>query len=295
MYSLTLKPVFEEGFSVKNYPTDDTQREELHGFMRELRNGEESIIDLLTELDPEHGPVKKVQFATRRLPDLEPERARAAARNHEFHSLEAFCQYLDRESEESSCVVLADVDASQITAVLDESDEKDREQISFLAKIHPKLDRWQKLLGKKITVQDFALFVMENRSAVLEPNGRDLALTFSSVKASKQITKHVGIGNKSLNGIVVQLQVGSEKHDMPVELPERIVIVTPIYLDTDPVEVTLDLLVTECNDSLVVILNAPELEEAKMRVFEQMVEQVKSDTGLIVGLGKVKSRDWKTV
>jgi len=265
--------------------------------MRKVTSGKETLFDVQDHVD-DLGDFKRISIGIRDLEPIREEReiARAEARNHVFHSLEAFNLYLDREAKSDSAVVLADVSRSVVTAVLDEADEGDRETVSFAATPHPLFAPWLAILNKPVKVIDFALHVMQQRSSVAQPNGRELALMFSQIKASKNITKRVGVGAKALNGVMVELQIGSEKHSAEVELPESITITSPIYLDTDPVEIVFDLLVTEnAQGDLVVFLTAPILEQTRFQVFRDMVDKIQDATGLIVGLGVVNHRPWKLI
>lgn len=263
--------------------------------LRKLVPGKETVFDVKEMVDDD-GEFQRVSIGMR---DLEPivkqkDIDRAKARCHTFHSIQAFTGYLLSEGNEST-LVLADVDAGKIACVLSEDDEEDREEIYFQAKLHPLFAPWRALLGNAIPVLDFALFVMKYRSAVLEPNGRELALMFTQIKASKNVTKRVGIGNKSLNGVTVELLIGSEKNQVEVELPEKIVISAPIYLDTDPVRIEIDMLVTEANDRLVVFLTASTLEAVQFDLFKGMVDSIGEATGFTTGLGKIEHRDWRVI
>jgi hypothetical protein len=270
---------------------------DLEKLIRKVVPGRETVFDVANETDDD-GEFKRVSIGMRDLPPLpvEPVVAYADAREHVFHSLDQFGLYLVREAKKDSCVVLADVDSRRINAVLDESDEYDREAIEFEAKTHPLFEPWETLIGKSVGVLEFALHVMQYRSAVSKPDGRELALMFSQVKSSKSVTKRVGVGPKALNGVMIQMQIGSETKDVDADLPESITIDVPLFLDTDPVEVTLDLLVYENrNSELVVGVTAPNLEAARIAAFEQMVQRLRSDTEMIVSLGRVGYRSYRTV
>lgn len=263
--------------------------------LRTIESGSETVMDIAAQVDEDGVVAKRITFGKR---ELQPERPelpdidRAKARNHEFHSIDAFADYLTREAQDGSSLALADVHAEEITATIDESDEDDREFIQFVATTHPLFKHWKNLIGKSIPVLEFALFVMQYRSAIIEPDGRDLALTFSQIKACKTVTKRVGVGPKSLNGVMVEMMINSEKSEIPVELPEKIVVSAPLFLDTDPVEITLDLLVTDTPGGLVVFVTAPLLEERQFEAFGQFVSRLKRVEGMIVGFGKVQERAW---
>lgn len=274
----------------------DENVEVVEKLLRRIVPGKETVFDVASDLDDD-GVGNRLEVGMRDLPPLpiEPVIAGAKARDHVFHSLSHFGEYVSRESVGERCVVLADVDSRTIRAVLNEDDEWDRESIEFQAKTHPMFAPWEALIGKAIPVLEFALHVMQHRNAVAEPDGRELALMFSQIKASKSITKHVGVGPKSLNGVVIELQIGSEKSEVEVDLPESIAIDVPLFVDSDPVLMQLDLLVTEKREELVVFITAPELESARLKSFESMVAELRQQTGEIVGLGRVRHRKYETL
>ncbi|GAA5510021.1 hypothetical protein [Novipirellula caenicola] len=268
------------------------------GELRQIHPGTETIIDVINEVGDDGIPIKRIVHGNRRLqpePPTEREVARAKARDHEFHSIDAFCGYLSRECEVLSSLVLADVDSERMRATLDESAESDREFVQFAATTHPLFRPWLDLVDTSTPVLDFALFAMRYRSAIVQPDGRELALTFSQIKSSKTITKKSGVGAKTLNGVMVETVIGSERHEVAVELPERMTICVPLFLDTDPVDVDLDLLVTDTPNGIVVFVAAPSLQEAKFRAFGQFVETVRKQTELLVGFGRVRERDWNLI
>lgn len=284
-----------------NDKSDVKKLEPLMGIATELRSVEpnrETVMDVLTEIGADGTPVQRIVFGKRDLqpePSTEPEVSRALARKHEFHSIDAFSDYVARESDALAALILADVEAERMVATLDENVESDREMVSFKATTHPLFAPWKALIGEAVPVLQFALFVMQQRSVVLDPDGRELALMFSQIKSSKTVTKKAGVGPKALNGVMVETQIGSELRSVEMELPEQIVIKAPLYLDTDPIEIKLDVLVTDTPNGIVVFLTAPLLEEAAFGAFKQFVDSVKKKTQLLVGFGKVQERNWLTV
>ena len=277
---------------------DEGKKTTIGDLLRDVVDGEETVFDVLNGVDDDGTPAKRVTVGRRELqpePANEPKVARAKARKHVFNDLVAFGEYLKRETTVDSSVVLADVSSRAITAVLDEQDSYDRETVSMEAVTHPLFAPWEKLLSRAVPVVNFALFVMQHRRTVLEPEGRELAHIMSQVKASKAITKHVGVGKKSINGVVVELEIAGEKQGVPVELPETITIMCPIFVGSDPLEIELDVLVTENRDDIVVYLTASAVEEQRIKSFEAMVHDLKQSTGLLIGLGQVQHRSWRVV
>lgn len=266
--------------------------------LRRIPEGQETVFDLLDEAG---ASVRTIEIRRRKLaPELaqavpEPDVARALARDHVFNDINTFAAYLRREAETNASIILADVEERIITAVLNEADEDDREQVTMQAIQHPLFVPWGRLLEGAVPVIDFALFVMKNRRAVIEPNGRELALLFSQVKMSKAVQMFTGVGKKSLNGVIVDVEIAGERKGMPVELPETIMIDVPLFVGTSPQRIEIDLLVTNKAEHVVVYATAADVEQQRIIAFEEMVGQLRELTGLLVGLGSVQSRPWRTL
>lgn len=276
----------------------EDESNDIAGFLRSINEGQENVIDVISEVDQEGKYVKRLAFGSRKLQPEPPQEAAVAtakARSHEFNDLDAFAEYLKREADGDGCVVLADVSRRQFLAVLDEHEPTDREIVSMAAVEHPLFTPWGQMLDRAVPVLEFALFAMKNRRAVIEPEGRELALTFSQVKASKSITTQVGVGKKSINGMMVELEIAGEKKGVPVELPEVIKVELPLFAGTEPQVIEIDLLVTEGREGIVVFATAADVEEQRILAFQQMVDRLKQETGMLVGLGRVQHREWVTV
>jgi hypothetical protein len=268
----------------------------LEHLIRRIPEGQETIFDLLDEGGES---VRRIEVARRKLqpePPVqwpEPEKASAKARNHIFQDVETFSQYIAREaSATDASIVLADVKDRQIVCVLNEDEEKDRETVSFHATDHPLFLPWLQILNRPIDATEFALFCQKYRRTILKPDGRELALLFSQIRMAKQVTVAQGIGKKALNGVMVQIEIAGQKQDSLIDLPDSITISTPLFIGSDPLEIEIDLLVTDKNDQVVVFATAPDIEAKQVEAFESIVEQIRQDSGLLVGLGQVKHRDW---
>jgi hypothetical protein len=186
------------------------------------------------------------------------------------------------------------VDNRVITAVIDESDETDREMVTLEAKFHPQFEPWRLLLDKPTRVKGFALHCMKHRRSVIDPDGRELALTMSQVKASKKVEQWSGVGNGSINGIRVELAVASEKKGELVEIPENIVIELPIFLGTKPQRVTIDLTIDQVDGETIVFCTSADFEEAVQATFAEMIKQLKkASPESLIGFGLVKHEDWR--
>ncbi len=276
----------------------DDETMTIEHLLRRVPEGEETIFDLLDEGGDK---VKTIEIKRRKLqPELpqqlpEPDIARASARHHVFNDIEAFADYVVRCGNSETSLILADAQLRQIVAVLDESNEFDRELVSLNAIQHPLFSPWQRLLSGAVPVVDFALFVMQNRRAVIDPNGRELAMLFSQVKMSKAVSIFSGVGKKTLNGVMVDVEIAGERKGMAVDLPETIAIEVPLFVGTSAQRIEIDLLVTNKGENVVVYATAADVEHQKIIAFEEMVKRLKESTGHLVGLGTIAHRDWRTV
>lgn len=279
-----------------NQPENELTLEHL---IRRVPEGQETVFDMLDEGGES---VRTIEIRRRKLqPELpvqmpEPNIARAKARNHIFHDVATFSQYIEREASASDgAIVLADVQARQIVCVLDEDNEDDRESVSFHATDHPLFKPWLGILNRAIEATEFALFCQKYRRTIIKPDGRELALLFSQIRMAKTVTVSQGVGKKALNGVMVEIEIAGQKQDTIIDLPDSITINCPLFIGSEPLEIEIDLLVADKNNQVVVYATAPDIEAKQVEAFESIVEKVREDSGLLVGLGQVKHRDWDTV
>lgn len=266
--------------------------------IREANPGQETVFDLL---DQGGESVRTIEVRRRDLaPELpqvvaEPNHKENPARRHSFHDVDAFCDYLKAEPKLTDVLILADVDARTLTAVLNETScETDREKLTLQAIEHPLFTPWKQLLKGCTEVIDFSLFCMRNRRAIVEPNGRDVALVFQQVKMSKQVEVNAGVGTKAINGVMCQVSIAGEVKNELMELPETIAIEVPLFLGTSPQRIEIDLTITGQSGGVFVFATASDVEAQQVAAFEEMVEKIKSADipGATVGLGCVQHRDW---
>jgi len=271
-------------------------KNEVATLLREVIDGGETIFDF-KEVDG----VRRIEVARQMLPSViqteEIPIARADARAHEFHDIESFADYCNRNCNATQSIALADCEEMQIQTVLDESIERGRETISFHAKTHPLFKCWNDLIHSgAVSVQDFAKFVQQNRRTIAAPDGRECAMMFSQIKLSKTITVQRGTGRKSLNGVMIQTEIAGQKQDMQVDLPEELELCVPVFIGTDPVRIVIDVMVTERRESeVVVIVTCADLQAIKIAAFESFVATFRSRSKTLIGLGRIESTEWEHV
>jgi hypothetical protein len=266
--------------------------------LRKVSDGHETVFDLSEEADGG----TRISIERRQ---LQPERividedlplARDPARAHVFHDIAALGEYCNRWAIDKQSLALACYDSQIISVILDESLASGRETVTFQAKIHPLFAPWAAMLDRPQDVIDFSVFAQKYRRSIVKPDGREVALLFSQIKMSKTVEVFRGKGVKSLNGVMVHIEIGGVKQDNILELPEEIEIECPIFIGADPVRIILDVLVTDRDEEVVVYLTSPDLAEAKVKSFESFVAKLKEAAPcLLVGLGTVAHRPWVTI
>ncbi len=226
----------------------------------------------------------------------EPVRIESLARCHQFHDVEALGDYLKKYGSKNT-VVLCDVNNMKIECILDETVKNGFEVIVMAPKYHPLVIPFTQM-ATTFQMKDFAAWIMRNRRLIIEPNGRDLAMLLSQIRVSKNITIEAGAGKKSINGIILEMEIASSKKTELVELPEELRIQIPMFVGREEVMFTVDLAV-DCNRDHTVIatISSPDFEIVKIKEFDDMLEELKGNLpdGCIVGLGVVDTEEWNYI
>jgi hypothetical protein len=267
--------------------------------LRRATEGSETVFDI-----KEEDGIRRVEIIRREaapeLPELRREPLpldRPQRRNHIFHDHLSFAAYVAREAKGEDSLILADASSEVIRAVLRESYTEQPEFVLMKPTIHPMFEPWLAILDKRIPVLQFGLFCARNRSTIVEPPGRQVALTFQQIKMAKTIEVNRGVGAKALNGIVIQTDIGGKSTSDLVEIPESIKIECPVYIGSYALEIVLDVLITGEDDEVVVYVTCPLLAARRNEAFESFVLGIREalGPGYIVGLGSVKHAAWDTI
>jgi len=273
----------------------------LDTILRRIEKGAETALDVAREALGEGPDAKEkvsIVLANRKLQPEDPRpplRAESPPRAHVFNDVAGFVAYLEKFGTRGT-VILADVAAQRIGAVLNETAGDGRELLSLAPVLHPLFAPWAAVIDDAIEIGKFALFLTKHRSAIV--HGREIALLFSQVRIAKHITIHKGHGLKALNGVICQTEVQGAKSDVPVELPESITLHVPIYAGTEAQDIEVDLTLLDSDESVAVALTSANLQEAATRTFEAMLAAIrdclgKSDDPPALGLGRLGYGDWK--
>ena len=191
--------------------------------------------------------------------------------------------------------------AERISAVIDERAPGGFETVKMTPQQHPLWRPWADLAGKKIPVTTFAEFVMQNRRAIIEPDGKTLAFMLSQVRATVSVEIQKGRGKDAINGSVVKTSIQGQETKEVVEIPDEITIRVPLYVGTGRKDIELDLCVeAERNGEVYVVVSAGTLAEARVKAFEEMVatireaiEDEEGGGGATITYGSPEHGEWK--
>ena len=263
-------------------------------FLEEVEVGQENAISIVREMLPDGKENITLAMQNRILQPEQPkhpQKRQSPARAHVFHDIDGFVEYLEEYRTENT-VVLTNVEAQSICAILDDKAYNGFETIRMQPIIHPLFEAWESLLDVNCTVNTFAEFIMSNRRQIIDPDGRETALLFGQIRAAINTTIQKGRGKSSINGIMVETEIQGERNSEPVELPETITIECPLYVGTEPIRIEFDLLVHMSCDEVAVRMSSSQVKAARIDIFMAMIENLRSIGKLLVGLGQPDHRDW---
>lgn len=266
---------------------------DLKDLLTKLREGEETILTVAGKEGD-----RKIAVELRKLHPEAPRppiRAESPPRCHTFASAGALAAYLARYGS-AKTVVYADAAGEAVHAVLDETAEDGFEIVTFRPAMHPFWKPWHDLAGKRVKLLDFANFAAQNRRTIEKPAGLALAQLFSQVRASVKVERQTGRGKNAVNGVVVTTVIqGAESKDL-LEIPDVIVLRVPLYIETDPVAVELDLCVEADRDGEVfVVVSAGTVAQARFDAFTRMLEVISAGAeqlGAVMTHGKPGHAGW---
>lgn len=231
----------------------------------------------------------------------EPLRQESQRRSHVFHDVAGFVAYVSKYGGDN-IVVLCDAMQGRVVATLDEKATKGVEFIQFVPPLHPLWAPWETLLkGGTQPLRSFVEFCALNRKAIHEPDGRDLVILFSQVKASIGIEAHHGTGKDAVNGLLVKTKIEGKERIDATALPDSLVLRVPIFIRTKPVDIEIDLLLNaNTGGEVFVSLSCADLVTAKITAFEDLLTQldpllVELPKPAIVSLGVLSRSSWDYV
>lgn len=275
----------------------------LANFLRQVKLGQENAIEIIREALPDGKGERTVLAMQNRAmqPErpLPPQRAESPRRGHVLHDALGLLDYLNRYKSQNT-VVFVNVAEQVVTAVLDESAATGREAVTLKPAMDPRFQPWQDLLdrqaeddGGPLSVEQFAEFVLANRRVIEEPGGRELAMTFSQIRASSKIEMQRGVGVRAVNSLVCSVEIQGQTKGEPVDLPDMILVRCPLYVGGREQDLEFDLLVCSPKPGEVVVkVTAAQLVEARVKAFEEIANQIRSLDGVTVILGHPQQFAW---
>jgi hypothetical protein len=264
-------------------------------FVKEVEAMSVNALTVSKELLADGKPVTELRMEHRK---VMPERMESPARSHVFHSVAGFAAYLQANKTDHT-LVMADLATGLITAVLDDRAATGFELIRLKPAEFPAFTMLKALLNRSMSIPTFANLVMRNRRVLCgddEETARQLALTMQQITIASSITAAIGVGSKSVNGIMVTTEVkagGPVSHDT-VELPESLTAFVPLFIGRPIRKFDIDLTVIADTKKADIIAEAPELEVLIYEEHLVMLDEVRAEVGdeVMVGVGHIGHTDW---
>lgn len=281
----------------------DTQVNDL---LRRISRGNESTIDVVKEMIPEadfHEGVRARLVVTEKV--TPPERMESMARAHVIYDAVSLAEYVGRYGTENT-VVFINVTERIIRVALDETATHGVEQISCRPQYDPRFLPWVALsMQGGMDIQKFADFLRRHRRIIDQPDGRELAMILSQVKTSTKVVMDRGRGRHAINGLVVETTIQGQKASEAVEIPETIVLYTPVFVMTcleQPyryIEVDINVYSDGVGEAprIMADIAIPELAEAEVNEFMAMEEYLRKELSsdiTIVG-GEAHRKEWPVI
>jgi hypothetical protein len=278
----------------------DEQVDTMSEWLRDVQTGGEKTIAFIQKtLEESGGKELRVVMEERR---SVPEREESQPRAHVFYEIRGFIGYLAKNKPDKCVsgrtIALVDIKAQSCVAVLDEGSSTGVEKITFVPQLHPVFAPWAALLAQGAgELEEFVSFLMANRRAITKPDGKELVLLLSQVRASEKVTIRRGFGKTAVNGVMCELDIQGEKKNQPVDIPEVITVECPLFVGTDPVtfEIDLQLGMGGPNHSVLVDVSSSDLEVKRLAAFEEMVEKLRKVEDVLVAMGKVEHARWEYI
>jgi len=278
-------------------PTGDAVQD----LITRISDSQQTVMDVVTTQDEAGNTIKKLIVEKRKVAAEDPRplvKEESKPRSHIFYNVKGFVDFLTKYGKDTT-VVFSNPNEGRVQAVLDDRlDRGGTEIVTFEPLIHPRWATWAQLLAvRRVALAQFADFLGWNRRAIIEPDGRDLMLMLSQVKGSTSIELYQGKGKRALNGLLIKTNIQGSKGEEIVELPETITLQVPLYVQTQPVDVEIDLCIETTPDGtgIFVTLNSGDVLDAKLQAFDEMcfaLEPLKKTPGMVVTMGAPDYAEW---
>lgn len=184
-------------------------------------------------------------------------------------------------------ILLANYEAGTIAAHLDwhASSDHDLEPQACDHVATLKIDdseeftRWNKMEGKLHSQEEFAYFVEENVSDVIDPEASDLVEICRELEATQGTA--FKSGTRLENGDRTFIYETETRVKSEVSVPTEITLRIPLYHGEEPSEVRAKFRFRPSTNGLMLGFQWHRVEYARQATFRQMAHQVSEDTGLM--------------
>jgi len=266
----------------------------LEQFLRRVGKGQENVIEIIKEVLQDGSEKVTMALQNRQLqPEQKPHpvRMESPAREHKFHDVMGFVKYLQKYASEDT-VVFGDLASLKFSAILNDRAKNGFEIITFRPGLYPVYAAWENVLDKEIKLEEFVNFLISHRRSISEPDGKELVFTLSQVKASTHITLNKGRGNHAINGLMCETSIQGQNKSEPVELPEIIVLQTPIFVNTEEKRIEVDMVLSARGQDIFVLATSSDVLLAKLEAFDKMAAVIGENEKFILTSGNPDYGSW---
>jgi hypothetical protein len=269
----------------------DEVKDLVNAHLETLRAGAPTTVELVKKLT-DAGKAEKINVTFTRQVD-EPQRTESPARAHRFFALSGFVDYL-RKHGGSSVTALADADSGDMAAVLEEDTTYGYEVVTFSPRLHPLYAPWQQSFGVSVKAKELAQFLIANRCVVISPSPDRLVSLFKQVQVSKSVRMLEGTGKEAINGVMCTTKIQGREDNQVTPLPETILIECPMFVDSEPQKIQIDLLLeVHEDDHVYTTLVSADANVKRIQAIESMLDRLRATLPTAtVSLGRLSYRDW---
>lgn len=208
--------------------------------------------------------------------------------------LASMTNYVNRFRSDNS-LIFADYDDGKITAVLDWHRQSDdnapanrdhaSHRVTLKLRDSEEFSRWEKMEGEAHSQEEFAQFIEENISDVIDPDQGTLLEICKDLEVSQGSSFKSGTrlenGDRSFT-YQSETQVKGE-----ISVPTQIKLLIPLYFGEEPVEVMAKFRFRASQSGLFFTFVWHRVEYQRQAIFQQMAHKATEDTGLPSFLGRV--------
>jgi len=259
----------------------------LERFVRKVVKGHENMMDVVRDMTDPLNPVARVVLTEK---VATPELMISPKRMHQFYEVDGFGWYMGKYGTPNS-VILADLVSLQMGGIIDETAKKGYEVVRFGPQYHPLYLPWIEITRRPVAIDQFAEFLLKNRRSLAD-GGKDLALTFSQIRASVKTEVYQGAGKRAINGVTTEIEISGNRDKQTIELPDSIRIMVPIFVGSDASIIEFDMVLSGTAEKGVwVTLANSDAKVKEINAFEGFVERLKG-MNLQVAMGVPQYQEW---